>query len=618
MARHKRHLHRVYQVIGEPERGARVAGYVRYSSELQDAASIQTQKRKIQEYCERKGWVIVRWYDEPERSAKYEDIAQRPVFAQLLADAGGEFQVVVCYMNNRWARNVPVAYTSLSQLRRKQVWWATADGMWDIDKVQQSGFDVVFAVDTQMNAGYSRDLSKRTIEGKEDRAREGYHNGQVPFGYLRPAYPKAPDDAPSTWRPPRMPVRIDPDTFPALVKIGELAAQGWTDSAIADDLVDYASVTSRFGKRSLTKDTIAAIRRLWFPREFTPGCGHGTVETPSGELFEGKHPAAWPYETWQRMVEAKAGQYRRPRREAQRRAHEFSRIIVCAGCRRPLRATAYDRQGYYRDTSRIRKLPCPSFGALSVRGAVVVTQFGQILAGVHLPESWREAISERCAERGDDASMDRVQQRRAELEAEQKRLVQTFAKGYLAERDLEMQVERIRAELQALPPVVVTRTAEEYTEAAITAGETLADIAGYWDEALPEERRDIVWALLQLEGLVYDLERRTIVALVPRLDMLPVLALGLSVQWEQHGNELHIRPQFIPPKLARSEMTMKPDQRKLTPPEREEARQLLAEGKTMRQVADHFHVSRMAIWRLAESHPRRDGLVELAAKGGDA
>lgn len=114
MPRKKYHANRVYQVVGEPGPGALVAGYARYSSELQDPVSIVTQKRKIQEYCDRKGWTILTWYEEPERSAKYEDIEQRPVFAQLLADAGGDFQVVVCYMNNRWARNSAVAFTSLS------------------------------------------------------------------------------------------------------------------------------------------------------------------------------------------------------------------------------------------------------------------------------------------------------------------------------------------------------------------------------------------------------------------------------------------------------------------------------------------------------------------------
>lgn len=616
MGRQKLHRDRVYQLLGQPGPGTRVAGYARYSSELQDPATIITQKRRIQEYCDRLGWVIVRWYEEPQRSAKYEDIEERPIFAQLLADAGGEFQAVVCYMNNRWARNVLVAYTSLSQLRRKRVWWATADGLWDIDKVQQSGFDVAFAVDTQNNAGYSRDLSKRTIDGKEDRARDGYHNGRVPFGYLPPDYPKAPDGAPSTWRPPRTPVRMDPANFPALVRIGELAAQGWLDSAIADELAGHMSTTARFGTRPLTKDTIAAIRRMWFPREFAPGCGHGTIETPSGELIEGRHQAAWPYELWQRMMEVKAGQYRRPRQAAQRRAHEFSRIIVCTACRRALRADSYDRKTYYRDTSRIRKLPCSAFGSLHVRSSVALTQFGQLLANVHLPDTWREALTQRCKESSYDTSDDRIQQRRAEIEAEQKRLVQAFAKGYLSEHDLDAQVDRLRVELQTLPPPN-TRTVEECAEAAIVAGETLTDMASYWDEALPEERRDIVWSLLQLGGLLYDLERRAIVGLLPRPDMLPVLALGLSAQWERRGDELWLRQEFIPPKLERSEVRLTPDQFKLSPADREAARRLLTEGKTMRQVAEHFGVSRMAIWRIAENHPRKGGSPE-GKKGGDA
>ena len=97
------------------------------------------------------------------------------------------------------------------------------------------------------------------------------------------------------------------------------------------------SRTARFGERLLTKDTIAAIRRNWFPREFAAGCGHGTIETPEGELVEGKHQAAWSFELWKRMNEVKRSQYRRPMKEARKRPHEFSRIIVCAACLRQLR-----------------------------------------------------------------------------------------------------------------------------------------------------------------------------------------------------------------------------------------------------------------------------------------
>ena len=208
--------------------------------DLQSESSITTQKRLIKEYFDKKGWKLAGWREEPERSANnYLDdlIEERPVFAQVLDDAEAKrFQVVVCAFSNRWARSMEVGYASLTRLRRARVWWCTADGLWDIDKVQQDGFNVAFAVDMSMNEAYVRQLSKRTIAGKEDRAREGYHNGNVSFGYLDPEYPKAPDGAPSTWRPPRMPARPDPETFPALVRIGELVAEGWTDRAIANEL----------------------------------------------------------------------------------------------------------------------------------------------------------------------------------------------------------------------------------------------------------------------------------------------------------------------------------------------------------------------------------------------
>lgn len=606
MARQKFHRDRVYQIVGEPGPGSIAVGYVRYSSELQDPATIVTQKRRITEFAEKKGWKIVRWYEEPEQSAKYEDIEDRPVFAQLLEEVRTQrFQVVLCYMNNRWSRNVAIAYSSLSRLRRLRVWWATADGLWDIDRVQQDGFDIAFAVDTQMNASYVRQLSKRTIDGWEDRAREGYHVGYVPFGYLPPEYPKAPDHAPSTWRPPRMPVRPNPVTFPALVRIGELAAQGWSDSAIADELDNYISRTPRFGERHLSKDTIASIRRSWFPREFAPGCGYGTIETPSGELVEGKHQAAWPYDLWQRMIEVKAGQYRRPRREAQRRVYEFSRIIVCAACRRPLRIgrSGGSETTYYKDTSAERKLDCAALGILWVKNATVVCQFGDVLGSFVLPPQWREAIAERCRDgMGSDDSAERIRLRRVELEAEQERLMALYVKGYISEEKLDTQMEPIRAELFTLP-VPVERTADEMVQAALSVGETFSGMADYWMEATLEERRDIVWSLLTLEGLIYDLERRVIVGLVPRPSVLPVLALGLEStgQWEQREAGLWLRSEYLPPKLQRDNPHFPPAQLpSLVPAQQEEALALIKQGMSVRRVARHFGVSHMSVHRLVQ------------------
>jgi hypothetical protein len=347
----------------------------------------------------------------------------------------------------------------------------------------------------------------------------------------------------------------------------------------------------------LTKDTIAAIRRMWFPREFAPGCGHGTIETPSGELIEGRHPAAWPYDLWQRMVEAKAGRYRRPNHEPRRQPREFSRIVVCAGCRRPLRVQPREGRAFYRDTSSERKLPCPAHGNLSVRGDKLLRQFGDLLASVQLPASWREAIAQRCCAAESDTDGKRALARMKDLEAEQKRLVAAFTKGYLSEQDLDAQVERIRTELHLLSGSA-SRDVVDDTDAAITAGETFSDMASYWGEALPEERRDIVWALLKLNGLVYDLERQAIEGLMPRDEMLPVLSLGLGHRWEQRDGALWIRAEYLPAKRRRiNPHAPLPMQYKLDDEQRARARDMARAGMTMRKIAEHFGVSPMAIWR---------------------
>jgi DNA invertase Pin-like site-specific DNA recombinase len=598
MPRQKRHPNRVYKVVGEPGPGAAAVGYVRYSMVLQDPASIETQKRRIREFARKKGWKIVRWYVEPEESAKYEEIEARPVFAELLNDAGKEYQVVLCYMNNRWSRNLLLELKTLSYLRNLGVWWATSDGLWDIDRIQQDGFDIAFIIDAQMNATFVRQLSERTIDGKEDRALDGYHNGNVRFGYLPPDYPKSHDGAPSTWRPERTPVRPDPVNFPALVRLGELVAQGWTDAAIADELVGYFTNSARFGRRPLTKDTVAAIRQSSFPREFALGCGHGTICTPSGKFVEGRHQAAWSWDLWHRMDEVKTGQYRRPRVEAQRRPHELSRIIVCAACHEPLRVACSQDVLYYRDTSTERKLDCAAEGSLWIKSTTVLAQLIDILENIELPAAWREAIADRCtAEMIDLEAVEKIRHRRAKLEEERNRLGIAYIKGYITEQDLDAQGERIRAELLALP----LPNDSEIAQAAISADETLGNLASYWTEATEEERRDIIGALFEIEGLVYDLERKIIAGLLPRESILPVLALGLekTAQWEQRDSGLWLRAEYLPPKLERSNLRKPPLQSpSLAPEQKEEALKLVEQGMSLRQVAKQFGTSYESIRRV--------------------
>ena len=53
--------------------------------------------------------------------------------------------------------------------------------------------------------------------------------------------------------------------------------------------------------------------------------------------------------------------------------------------------------------------------------------------------SWREAIAERCKAIAnvDDEESKRIRKRRAELEEEQKRLINVYTKGYITEQEMD-------------------------------------------------------------------------------------------------------------------------------------------------------------------------------------
>jgi hypothetical protein len=143
-----------------------------------------------------------------------------------------------------------------------------------------------------------------------------------------------------------------------------------------------------------------------------------------------------------------------------------------------------------------------------------------------------------------------------------------------------------------------------------------SDLAGYCQEA--EERRDIAWSLLTLEGLIYDLERRVIAGVVPRPDVLPVLQLALGDAWELRDGGLwrrHVE------RLPLRDLTRRPPPTlsALTPEQQGEAIALVRSGKTLRAVGQVFGVSYGAIWRLIRSDPHgRDKQQAEGGKGCDA
>lgn len=160
----------------------RAVVYNRVSSQDQvEGHSLDAQERLFRELCKNRGWEPGRVYREEGRSAHVDSIKKRPVFRQLLEDAGkGQFDVVVVHTLDRWSRNLKVLLESVSILNEHGVGlvsitekldWSTAEGR------------LVARTLGSFGEFFSDMLATHVKKGIEERAYKGLHLGAVPFGY---------------------------------------------------------------------------------------------------------------------------------------------------------------------------------------------------------------------------------------------------------------------------------------------------------------------------------------------------------------------------------------------------------------------------------------------------
>lgn len=377
-----------------------VAGYVRRSSEMQkDNFSIDAQKRAITEECVRRGLPAPVFYIDDERSARGEQIAKRPAFKRLLEDIeAGRVQVVIVHTLDRWSRNVMVTLHSFRILADHQVAFISLSE--HIDYSTPEG-RLQLTILAAFAAYFSDMLAKHTSKGKGERAAQGLHNGDVPFGY-RPAGAKQPPE-------------INPETNPGLRMIGELRMRGMDAEKIADEVnaAGYRTGSKRFGQRLFTRDTINAILRNEFYAGFAPGDDRGTIFY-KGQRHRGQHRATFTYEEWRKIRQITESMHTKPKRASfARRTYELSGYIADVQCGLPLRVSGgQGGRSYYRDVAKTRRLPCPTGGDLLVRTDLVRQQFGELLKDLHLPEDWRTQVQREMQKKAESAGIDQEAQKR--------------------------------------------------------------------------------------------------------------------------------------------------------------------------------------------------------------
>jgi site-specific DNA recombinase len=160
----------------------RAVAYLRVSDPSQvEGHSLDAQGRLFYELCKNRGWEVVRVYREEGKSARFEAIARRPVFRQLLEDAKrGNFDAVVVHTLDRWSRNQRVTLESLGVLGKYNVSLVSITENIDYTTPQGKLFTQMLGSFAEYFSGA---LATHISKGLDQRAYEGKHTRGIPFGW---------------------------------------------------------------------------------------------------------------------------------------------------------------------------------------------------------------------------------------------------------------------------------------------------------------------------------------------------------------------------------------------------------------------------------------------------
>lgn len=158
----------------------KVATYARYSSTNQSETSIEFQHEHMKQYCDRKGYKIIKQYVDEARTGTNDG---RKQFQQMLADAkrSPEWSVLLVYDYDRFARNMRDSINHLEMLTNQGIMLLSVNQPFmDITPEQTLNRNILFAY----NAYFSEKLSKVMRDSMKVKAAKCEHcGGKPPLGY---------------------------------------------------------------------------------------------------------------------------------------------------------------------------------------------------------------------------------------------------------------------------------------------------------------------------------------------------------------------------------------------------------------------------------------------------
>lgn len=471
--------------------------YIRVSTSDQvDGYSLDAQRHAGRIFARSRSYDVVAEYADEGLSAHTDNLAKRPAFSRLLADAeAGRFEIIVVHKMDRFTRKLRVLLECVERLRRAKVTVVSVSEP-DFDFATPTGFLGMGIMGT-ISEWYSRNLSEETKKGWAQRKRSGLYAGRLPFG-VRKSDAGIPEP--------------DPATHAGLLLAFESAASGLTDAEVADVLHAAGYRPNATARRArFTKDALRVILQNRFYVGELPAGKRGK----DGWLPGAHQPIVAPslFDQAQQQRTRRAQEHRVHHITTNGSVHVLSGLVRCADCGEPMHLGG--RAGVPRlwCTGRRQNSGCP---APSVKESELVADVGEYLAGLHIPDDARATIiAEYRAE-----SPERIDQtrRRKNLEAKLRKLSDMYLDGDYERTDYEQRRAVLRAELAALEPTAAHGSPDALSELE----RVIADTKALWDHASDGARNELLRALFT----AIDVQNQRVVAVHPRPEFQPYFVLS--------------------------------------------------------------------------------------------
>lgn len=457
----------------------RAAIYVRVSSREQvDGYSLDAQRRACREFAASRGYTVVAEFSDEGVSAHTDNLAKRPAFQRLMADAeAGQFAIVIVHKMDRFARKLRTALECLERLGRCRVGFASVSEP-NLDYATPQGF-LFLSMLGALAEWYSRNLSGETKKGWAERKQRGLYAGRLPFGMV-----KGPDGVPiADTRPLEIGGHVTTN-HSGLILAFERAAEGATDSDVADALNGAGYRPNPTARRAIfTRDSTRQILANRFYLGELPIGKRG-----SGGWLPGAHTAVVPvelFEAVQRQRSRRASQARSAKVNRGARVHALSGLARCGECGEAMHLEGAQRLACW---GRRQVLGCRS---KTVVAAAIELELGGYLHALRLPDDAKRDILAAYHEASPEAAQ-KGRERQA-IESQLRRLADLYQLGELERADYEARRSALRLQLAQL----VDADAHGRPEVLEHLQRYLLDAGAAWDDADASQRNRLAQALFE-------------------------------------------------------------------------------------------------------------------------